>query len=97
MEDWFEMYLYKKGYSINTVNSYIYWVKRVMKKENILKWEDLATKIGALCALYDFGGLEEEYGNQGKRTVINALKQFREFNKQFLNQLKSYVYRLKQK
>lgn len=88
MEHLFNRYLYKKGYAKSTVNNYVNWVKIVMDNEKIETYEKLFIMIDTLCEKYDTGGKEEVFGNYGKRTVINALKRFKEFSKQIDMQIK---------
>ena len=95
MEKLFDEYLHKKGYSANTCDSYVYWVKRVMEKEDIACLEVMASIISALCVKYDTGGQEEDFGNQGKRSVINALKRFKEFCRQLPDTWKEVINKLR--
>ena len=74
-------YLHNKNYKLSTVNSYTYAVKIVAERENYTFFSDLTVdvEIDAIIKKYDRNGAEEQFGNSGKRTVINALKRFREF------------------
>lgn len=85
MKKQFEKFLIDQGYkqttpsgNPSTVYHYIGWIERVCEKEG-RSWIQLAANIDSIVRRYDVGGIEEEYGNQGHRTVINALKRFREF------------------
>lgn len=92
-ENYFYEYLRKsdKDYSDNTITYYIYWTKRVMEREKIFSWDELGEKINALCVRYEDGGDEEEFGSKGNRTVINALKRYKEFYNQLPQQLEHYI------
>lgn len=83
IEHWFYRYLYKKGYAKSTINSYVGWVKVVMENEKIISWKKLFTEIDIFCVKYETGGEAENFGRYGNRTVINALKRFNEFYKQY--------------
>lgn len=48
-------------------------------KAECLTWDVTAEAVGALVAMHDVGGMKEEEGKKGSRTVINAVKHFQAF------------------
>ncbi|MBE6137087.1 MAG: hypothetical protein E7176_01670 [Erysipelotrichaceae bacterium] len=92
-------YLKKYNYSESTRESYIYSIKRVMKREKIWSWEQLGDKIDLLCVRYDVGGEEQEFGSKSDRTIINALKRYNEYfmtTAQYLEKIENFLLKLKQ-
>ncbi|MDR2365537.1 MAG: hypothetical protein LBD68_06760 [Zoogloeaceae bacterium] len=65
-------------YEQNTVYAYTNSVKMVRERE-VLTWDDFVAKIGSLVAEYGTGGAKQDIGEEGHRTVINALKRFEEY------------------
>ena len=81
----FRKYLIDKGYKEytasgldSTVGQYITAVEIVFLEER-LSVEEFNRRINEICRLYDIGGAKESIGERGHRTVINALKRYREF------------------
>lgn len=81
----FRKYLTENGYKIytpsgleSTVGQYIDAVEKVLKEEGMFI-EEFNRRINEICCLYDIGGAKESLGEKGHRTVINALKRYREF------------------
>lgn len=81
----FRKYLIDKGYKEytasgldSTVGQYITAVEIVFLEER-LSVEEFNRRINEICCLYDIGGAKESIGERGHRTVINALKRYREF------------------
>ncbi len=81
----YEEYLIKAGYSVetdsgnpSTVFAYIKAVDSVLENEGI-SWGALKNNIDDIVKKYDVGGEEETFGNKSNKTVINALKRFKEF------------------
>ena len=81
----FRKYLIDKGYKEftasgldSTVGQYITAVGMVFEEER-LSVEEFNRRINEICFLYDIGGAKESIGERGHRTVINALKRYREF------------------
>lgn len=81
----FRKYLVEKGYKEytpsgleSTVGQYIDAVEKVLEEER-LSVEEFNRRINEICFLYDIGGAKESLGERGHRTVINALKRYREF------------------
>lgn len=81
----FADYLIRQGYKLttpsgnfSTVYSYIKSIDDVCDWEGI-SWEVLADNIVVIVPQYDIGGSKEDLGNKSHRTVINALKRFKEF------------------
>ena len=84
MRQAFEAFLIGKGYRQttpgghpSTVRDYISRIDRVCQWENCT-WQELAQRIDGVVARYDVGGDREELGMKSHRSVINALKRFRE-------------------
>ena len=82
----FEKYLIEAGYAEetdegapSTVYAYSKAVDTVASREN-LSWEDLENEISDIVDKYDVGGTEEKFGEKSNKTVINALKRFKEFS-----------------
>ena len=85
LQDQYELYLEAAGYSvigisgnISTVPQYSRAVEKVVEREG-LNWNQLKNDIANIVKKYDKNGSEEDYGNRGNKTVINALKRFEEF------------------
>lgn len=85
LEREFLNYLIKQGYKEyttagmpSTALQYVSAVKEVASRE-WLSEASFKKEIKEIISKYDFGGKEEVYGMKGHRTVINALKRFREF------------------
>lgn len=81
----FRKYLVEKGYKEytpsgleSTVGQYIDAVGMVFEEEK-MSIEEFNRRINEICCLYDIGGAKESIGERGHRTVINALKRYREF------------------
>jgi hypothetical protein len=53
-------------------------VEKVVEREG-LSWSQLSNDIANIVQKYDKDGAEEDFGNRGNKTVINALKRFQEF------------------
>lgn len=85
----FELYLIRQGFSVrtpsgnpSTVYDYCKRVNRVCADEN-LTWETLAVHIATFVREYDIGGSKETEGSKSHRAVINALKAYKAFCKEF--------------
>ena len=85
IQEQYEMYLEAAGYAVFTVNGYASTVpqysraiEKVLQKE-ALTWAELKKNIDNVIPKYDVGGVFEDFGNQSKKTVINALRRFGEF------------------
>ena len=83
----YESYLIKSGYKIetddgkpSTVYAYIKAINFVLDEEHI-SWTTLREDIENIVELYDTGGRKERLGNKSNKTVINALKRFRDFSR----------------
>lgn len=88
MEKDFESYLINRGYKTitekglpSTVYQYIKGINKVCEWE-YTTWQSLADNIDLIIPLYDIGGRKEHLGNQSNKTIINALKRYREFIRQ---------------
>lgn len=80
----YENYLIAAGYPVygvkggkSTVPQYSRAVEKVVEREG-LTWNELADNIASIVKKYDIGGTEEDFGNRGNRTIINALYRFGE-------------------
>lgn len=70
----YKEWLIRKGYKRDsTVDQYVYYIDRIVERENIFEWNHLPAYIGKLLIRYEKGGKEEDFGNLGHRTPINAL------------------------
>ena len=85
IQERYEMYLEAAGYAVigvngsaSTVPQYSSAVEKVLEREG-LSWNQLKNDIDNIVKKYDKNGAEEDYGNRGNKTVINALKRFQEF------------------
>ena len=76
----YETYLGESGYEETVVYQYSRAIDIVCKEEG-LSCDALVKKIMSIIEKYDKGGEKEAIGNYQNRTVINALKRFREFIK----------------
>lgn len=82
----FELWLIEKGYKEytddgkpSTVYFYSKSINLVIDKENLTSWKDLEHNIDLYIMQYDTGGIKEKIGNLSHRTVINALKLYKDF------------------
>jgi hypothetical protein len=80
----YEKYLIAAGYPMvgisgnkSTVPQYSRAVEKVVEREG-LTWNQLADDIDNIVKKYDKNGPEEDFGNSGNRTIINALYRFAE-------------------
>ena len=80
----YEEYLKAAGYPVygikgnkSTVPQYSRAVEKVIEREG-LTWNQLANDITEIVKKYDKNGPEEDFGNRGNRTIINALYRFAE-------------------
>lgn len=85
MKGKFREYLVQNHYSEytgtgvpSTIDKYVNSVNTVCCREG-LTWEEAAYCIDDLVSDYDKGGKNEEFGNRSNRTVINALKKYRDY------------------
>ena len=85
IQEQYEIYLEAAGYPVigisgncSTVPQYSRAVDKVVEREG-LNWHQLKNDIANIVKKYDKNGSEEDYGNRGNKTVINALKRFQEF------------------
>jgi hypothetical protein len=85
MKQEFANYLIGHGYKLttpsgtfSTVYDYVKRVDKVCEWEGC-SWETLAENIVVTVPKYDVGGEKADLGNISRRSVINALKRFKEF------------------
>lgn len=62
----------------STAFEYADGVEKVRQRERLTETE-MIENIGMLIKKYDIGGAESEFGSMRHRTIINALKRYREF------------------
>lgn len=74
----FRKYLTGETYKPKVVFGYARAVEKVLEEER-MSIEEFNRRINEICFLYDIGGAKESIGERGHRTVINALKRYREF------------------
>lgn len=81
----FKNYLIRCGYAEytpsglpSTAYDYVGRIKKVLEWENI-SLEELNHNIDTICRDYDIGGVKQNLGEKSHRSVINALKRYREF------------------
>ena len=74
----FKTYLAESGYEDTVAYAYPRAVGIVCAEECI-SWKTLLYDIIKIIPLYSKGGAKEEIGNYQKKTVINALKRYRDF------------------
>lgn len=91
MEQAFYDYLKKRKYAENTINCYVYWVRRVMKREKLTAWWFLAAKINVIYVKYERGGGEAYFGENGNRSCINGLKKFKEYINQMPSEFRDII------
>ena len=84
----FESYLIDLGYSTetpsghrSTVYAYSGAIERNVLAAECVTWQGLQNDIDNIIEKYDVGGAMEHVGKKSNSTVIDALKQFREFVK----------------
>jgi hypothetical protein len=66
------------GYEPSVVYAYLRYVGLVCREEK-MGWKTLLSNIRSIIPLYSEGGAKEEMGNYQNKTVINALKRYRDF------------------
>lgn len=74
----FKTYLTASGYEPSVVYSYLRAIGIVCAEEHI-GWKALVQNISKIIPLYSKGGVKEDIGNYQNKTVINALKRYRDF------------------
>lgn len=74
----FKRYLELSGYEPSVVYAYLRYVGIVCREEEI-GWKTLLFNIRNIIPLYSEGGAKESLGNYQNKTVINALKRYRDF------------------
>ncbi|MCM1197151.1 MAG: hypothetical protein NC310_08825 [Roseburia sp.] len=94
MEEAFRQFLQKQKLADNTIRDYVYWVKRVMKREELTDWWFLAAKINVVYVKYERGGEEAEFGEKGNRSCINGLKKFKEYFNQMPSEIRAIINKL---
>ena len=62
----------------STVRHYIKSIEKIMSREGLVNWTDVATNINLLIKDYDNGGKHEKFGTSNHRKNINALYRFRD-------------------
>ena len=85
MKTQFKTYLIEKGYSLTTPSGYpstVYDYQKRIDKVCVWEhctWEELASNIENIVIQYDIGGDKEQFGKRSHSAVINALKRYRDF------------------
>lgn len=86
IETAYEAFLIKAGYETetpsgapSTVYSYSGAIARHVLEEEHITWDLLKDNIDDIVKKYDVGGAKEHIGMKSNKTVINALKRFKEF------------------
>jgi hypothetical protein len=74
----FKTYLTESGYEPSVVYAYPRAIGIVCAEENI-GWKTLLLCINKIIPLYSKDGVKEHIGNYQNKTVINALKRYRDF------------------
>lgn len=74
----FKTYLTASGYEPSVVYAYLRAIGIVCAEEYI-GWKALLQNISKIIPLYSKGGVKEDIGNYQNKTVINALKRYRDF------------------
>ena len=86
VETAYEAYLIDAGYETqtpsgapSTVYSYSGAISKNVLDEEHITWQTLADDIDNIIKKYDVGGSKEHIGAKSNKTVINALRRFKEF------------------
>lgn len=86
MKEQFKRYLIKKGYreftpsgNPSTVYDYTKRIENIIVWENYEGWGDVAKNINKLCVEYSEYGSKSHLGEISHKSVINALRRFKEF------------------
>ena len=74
----FKTYLTESGYEATVAYAYPRAIGIVCAEEHI-SWETLLQNINKIISSYSKGGEKEDLGNYQNKTVINALKRYRDF------------------
>ena len=74
----FKSYLAESGYEPTVVYAYPRGIGIVCAEEHI-SWKTLLQNINKIIPLYSKDGVKEDIGNYQNKTVINALKRYRDF------------------
>ena len=74
----FKTYLTESGYELSVVYAYPRAIGIVCAEECI-SWKTLLQNINKIIPLYSKDGVKEDIGNYQNKTVINALKRYRDF------------------
>ena len=75
----FKTYLAESGYEPTVAYAYPRAIGIVCAEEYV-NWKTLLQNINKIIPLYDKDGAKEDIGNYQKKTVINALKRYRDFS-----------------
>ena len=75
----FKIYLAESGYEPSVVYAYPRGIGIVCAEENV-GWKTLLQNISKIIPLYSKDGVKEDIGNYQNKTVINALKRYRDFS-----------------
>ena len=74
----FKTYLKESGYEPSVVYAYPRAIGIVCAEEHI-GWKTLLQNVNKIIPLYSQDGVKEDIGNYQNKTVINALKRYRDF------------------
>ena len=96
MRNEFKTFLISKGMTARSANGsrgtssdYAWRIFNIIKNEKLGSWEVLAQNLNVILPKYMPGGEFQDYGKRSHESFINALRYFREFVGNRLNQPKT--------
>lgn len=75
----YKSWLYQKGYKSSTINQYYWGINQIVNEEQYFSWQEVVNNINKLMVDYNTFGAKGNIGEMGHKSVINALRRFKEF------------------
>ncbi len=75
----YKYWLGQTGYKSSTINQYYWGIKQIINEEHYSSWQEVADNINKLMIDYNTFGSKGHIGEMGHKSVINALRRFKEF------------------
>ena len=75
----YKSWLGQKGYKFSTINQYYWGINQIVNEEQYFSWQEVVNNINKLMVDYNTFGSKGHIGEMGHKSVINALRRFKEF------------------